>query len=162
MHNNIGCLNNPKETGMPSNKLSNTDKAEEGSDATLLETKTHEVTQILNNTHTSVPIAPSKELTGTEAKDSQAQQPHRQTPEEIESSHCKGRKVTPVLKIPTEFQKMTNPEDVIMVDAPEVDDVQVGGQTPSQIAQNLRGDPQRTPSVSDTQETSRGRPQTSR
>ena len=50
MHYNIGCLNNPKENGMPSNKLSNTVKPEEGSDATLLETKTHEVTQILNNT----------------------------------------------------------------------------------------------------------------
>ena len=36
---------------------------------------------------------------------------------------------------------MTNPEDVIMVDAPEDDDVQVGEQTQSKIAQNLRRDP---------------------
>ena len=46
MHYNIGCMNNPKENGMPCNKLANDDKAEDGSDATLLETKTNEVTQI--------------------------------------------------------------------------------------------------------------------
>ena len=54
MHYNIGCINNPKENRMPGNKLANDDKAEYHSDATLLETKTNEVTRILNKTHTCV------------------------------------------------------------------------------------------------------------
>ena len=129
MHYNIGCMKNEEPQGdRDAQQQAVQHKAEEGSDATLLETRTHEVKQTLNNTHTSVPIAPSKELTGTEAEDPQAQHPHRQTPEEIESSDCKGRKVTPVLKSQTQFQKMTNPEDVIMVDAPEDDEVQLVGE----------------------------------
>ena len=65
------------------------DKAVVDSDVAHLETKTNEVTQILNKIHTCVLISLSKEIKGEEDDDLQVQQPNRQTPEEIASSDQK-------------------------------------------------------------------------
>ena len=80
MYYNPLCLSTTRESGITSNKLSDTNMAEGGSDAPLLETQNRAVIKTLNNTHTSVLIDTSKEQTGTEAEGSQVQQPHRQTP----------------------------------------------------------------------------------
>ena len=63
---------------MYGNKLANNDKAEDDSDATLLETKTNEVKQILNKYLTCILIIPSKEIKEEENDEIQVLQPSKQ------------------------------------------------------------------------------------
>ena len=104
---------------MYGNKQSIKDKAVNDSDVSLLETKTNEVTQILNKIPTCVLIIPSKETKGEENDEIQVLQPSKQP-----------NKVTQVLTSHPQFQSMITPENVMMTDAPEDDNVQVGLQTP--------------------------------
>ena len=115
---------------MYGSKQSINDKAVDDSDKPLLETKTNEVTQILNKFPTCVLIIPSKETKGEENDEIQVLQPSKQP-----------NKVTQVLTSHQPFQTMSTPENVSMTDAPEDDDVQLGVQTPRQVAQARRNGP---------------------
>ena len=84
---------------MDDSKQSINDKAVYDSDEPLLETKTNEVTQILDKIPTCVLIMPSKEIKGEENDEIQVLQPSKQP-----------NKVTQVLTSHQPFQSVSTPE----------------------------------------------------